>query len=213
MDHHVFHTRHRSKLRCMLGHHVSDKLCMSKLDACWATISQTLLVCWVCAGQPCLWIGFSVLSLFNSLVALQYNLKRPKDGTLWTFVVECIRKLKSQKLSSSSFNPFKVDKPILDPKASHISAENEKFFSEFRGSEIASFTCASLHLFTNHGLHLNRRGKAKVAKSVPRLLIPDDNKNNLEDTQYPSLCSSTHLPSSHFQPKESPLLKQTCGIS
>lgn len=96
--------------------------------------------------------------------------------------------------------PVRHDKPDLDLKVAQINAEIERFVLNSKRMKLLRLHVLPRHLFTKHGLHLNRRGKARVATTIAQLLTLEK-RNSLEYTPNRSPCSSTSLPSSSLPSK------------
>lgn len=88
--------------------------------------------------------------------------------------------------------PMRHDQPNLDLKISCINAQIERFAVESKKFRILPLHELPRHLFTNHGLHLNKRGKAKVAEKIAQLILP----NKSVTSEPSSIRCSTPLPSS-----------------
>lgn len=70
--------------------------------------------------------------------------------------------------------PMRHDQPHLDSKISHINSEIEKL-AKNNQIELLPLHLFPRHLYTNHGMHLNKKGKAKVADMVTKLLARTTN--------------------------------------
>lgn len=105
------------------------------------------------------------------------------------------------------------DNPKFDLKISQINAEIEKFVLGLNSERVKLLPFHELprDLFTTHGLHLNKKGKAKIAVMISKLLLPNQPMavertsreadtpeviilSDTENSNQPSLSGSTALP-------------------
>ncbi|KAG8267826.1 hypothetical protein J6590_041740 [Homalodisca vitripennis] len=83
--------------------------------------------------------------------------------------------------------PMRHDRPALDLKISKLNTELEKLILESPlKPQILPLHLLPRHLFTNHGLHLNKKGKDKVAEMIAKLLLQACKPNISEVKELPT---------------------------
>lgn len=66
--------------------------------------------------------------------------------------------------------PVRYDQPNLDLKISIVNAEIENMAIKHPNLKILPLHLLPRHLYTTHGLHFNKRGKARIAEMVSKLM-------------------------------------------
>ncbi|KAG8267190.1 PC4 and SFRS1-interacting protein [Homalodisca vitripennis] len=77
--------------------------------------------------------------------------------------------------------PMRHDQPNLDLKISIINREIESIAAN-RNCPVLPLHHLPCHLYTNHGLHMNKRGKSRVAEMIVKIINKNNNLNNTHST-------------------------------
>lgn len=128
--------------------------------------------------------GAGLYSVTHDIHSLTKNLSK-KDHLLLMAGSNSVEKISAKRLTNDLFKivnelkhtnvilaslPMRHDKPGLDLKVSHINALIEEFIMNTPTVKLLPLHNLPRHLYTHHGLHLNRKGKVKISSDIKQLI-------------------------------------------